>query len=469
MRQCSPSNGSDRDRAGGPMPSRWSLTGRRAQAQAVGAGWWLAAVFLVTALVAGADAQGPKADPSVLVTRVDTPVTPVVSDHLLDLVSDAEAEGHEALVVEIDTPGGLDAAMRDIVQAFMGADVAIVVYVTPSGARAASAGALIAWASHVVAMAPGTTIGAATPVDLGGGEVGDKVVNDAAAYARAIAGQRGRNVDVAAEAVTEGRALSDSEALDLNLADLRADDRHALLESLDGRQVHLPSGTTTLRTAGAAVEERDMAFLRQVLQRLADPNLAFLFMSLGTLGLIYELATPGIGLAGGAGLVFILLALFGLAVLPIDAVGLLFLVVATALFVVELFAPGIGIAAAAGAVFLGLAGVFLFPEDTPGLSLRPAALVPTVMVVGAAVVAAGRLALRARRAPTSTGIQALVERELIVARAEGNRGRATADGAWWNLRSDNPLQVGERVQVARVEGLDLVVKPATTEPAEQGP
>lgn len=417
---------------------------------------------------APAAAQAPEGTPSVLVTRIADPITAVIADHLAEAVGVAEEQGHAALVVELDTPGGLDTAMRDIVQMFLGAEVPVVVYVSPSGGRAASAGALIAWSAHVVAMAPGTTIGAATPVDLGGGEVGDKIVNDAAAYARAVAEERGRNVEVAAEAVTEGRALSATEAVDEGAADLVVDDRAALLDALDGRRVVVASGETVqLRTAGAAVEERDLSFLRSLLQLLADPNLAFLFLSLGTLGIIYELATPGIGVGGGVGVVLILLALVSLSVLPIDAAGLVFLAVAAVLFGVELFAPGIGVAAALGSVSLVLAGLFLFRDDAPGLSLSLAAVLPTAVVVGGGVVVAGRLALRAREAPSPTGPLALVGSEATVARASGAVGQAHLSGAWWNVRSDVPLAAGARVVVRDVDGLELVVEPV--EPDQKEP
>lgn len=413
---------------------------------------------LATARVASAQEAG---DGLVLVTRVDDPITPVIADHVAEVVARGEDNGHEAVLIELDTPGGLDPSMRDIVQEFLTADVPVVVHVMPSGARAASAGALIAWSSHVVAMAPGTTIGAATPVDLEGGEVGDKVVNDAAAYARAVAEERGRNVDVAAETVTEGRAFSDTEAVDQRLADLVAEDRARLLDAVDGTDVTLADGTTvTLRTAGAGVVEEDMSPFRRVLQWLADPNVAFLLMSLGTLGLIYELATPGIGIAGGVGLILILLALLSLAVLPIDAVGFVFLALAVVLFVAELFAPGIGVAAAFGAVSLALAGLVLFRDDAPGVSLSLAAVVPTVAVVGIAVVVAGRFALRARSAPTATGTGRLVGREVDVGRASGPSVQAMVDGAWWNVRSDDPLRPGDRVRVRDVDGLDLLVDPA---------
>ena len=412
-------------------------------------------------------AQGVDGEPSVLVTRVDDPITPVIADHLAGMVDEAEQAGHEALVVELDTPGGLDSAMRDIVQTFLAARVPVVAHVTPSGARAASAGALIAWSAHVVAMSPGTTIGAATPVDLEGGEVGDKIVNDAAAFARAVAEERGRNVDVAAAAVTEGRALSDTEAVEENVADLIVAGRSALLEALDGREITLPDDAhATLRTAGAAVEEERMSFFRRLLQRLADPNLAFLFMSIGTLGIIYELASPGVGIGGGIGVLLILLSLFSLAVLPIDAVGFVFLALAGVLFVAELFAPGVGLAGGLGAVSLALSGLFLFPDDVPGLSLSLAAVVPTVAVVGVAVVGAGRLALRARGSPAATGAATVIGRELEVARASGHEGQAMVEGAWWNVRSRQPLKAGDRVRVQEVEGLDLLVDPVS--PSEKG-
>ena len=343
----------------------------------------LGAVLGLLGPLAPAGAQTGEGRPTVLVTSVDDPITPVIADHLADVVSTAEDEGYAAVVVEMDTPGGLDTAMRDIVQTFLRAEVPVVVHVTPSGARAASAGALIAWSSHVVAMAPGTTIGAATPVDLEGGEVGDKVVNDAAAYARAVAEERGRDVEVAAEAVTEGRALSASEAVDEDVADLVAVDRPELLELVDGTRVELPDGTVvTLDTADAEVVEQDMSAFRRLLQWLADPNLAFLFMSLGTLAIIYEIATPGIGVGGGLGAVLLVLALFSLAVLPVDAVGLIFLAVAAVLFGVEVAVPGIGAAAALGAVSLALAGVFTFRDEGPGVSLSLAAVVPIVRSSG---------------------------------------------------------------------------------------
>lgn len=317
----------------------------------------------------------------------------------------------------------------------------------------------LAWSAHVVAMAPGTTIGAATPVDLEGGEVGDKIVEDAAAYARAVAEERGRDVDLAASTVTEGRAFSASEAIDADLADLEAADRTELLSSLDGTTVVLASGEqATIRTAGATVQEYDMTFLRSVLQVLADPNLAFLFLSIGSLGLIYELASPGIGAGGGLGVLLILLGLVSLSVLPVEAAGLLFFVLAAGLFVAELFAPGIGIAAALGALAMVLAAVFTFREDAPGVSLSLAAVIPTAAVVGIAVIGAGRLALRARSGSPTTGASALVGQRLVVEHVSEASAQGRLDGSWWTLRGEEPLAEGDHVQVTAIDGVELVVE-----------
>lgn len=411
------------------------------------------------AALATEDEHGPGAAATVLVTGIDDPITPVIADHLGDALGRAEKGRHVALVIELDTPGGLSESMRDIVQDLLGADVPVVVHITPAGARAASAGALIAWSAHVVAMAPGTTIGAATPVDLEGGEVGDKIVEDAAAYARAVAEERGRNVDLAAATVTEGRAYSASEAIERGLADLQSVGRAELLSSVDGSTVTLADGErVTIRTAGATVQEYDMTFLRSVLQVLADPNLAFLFLSIGSLGLIYELASPGVGAGGGLGVLLILLGLVSLSVLPVEAAGLPFFVLAAAFFVAELFAPGIGIAAALGALAMVLAAVFTFREDAPGVSLSLAAVVPTAAVVGLAVIGAGRLALRVASNSPTIGASTLVGQSLAVEHVSEGSAQGRLDGSWWTLRSEEPLEVGDLVQVTDVDGVALVVE-----------
>jgi membrane-bound serine protease (ClpP class) len=407
---------------------------------------------------AGGDTSGSA---RVLVTTVADPITPVIADHLGDAVERAAEGGYQALVVRLDTPGGLDTSMREIVQSFLGADVPVIVHVAPRGARAASAGAIITFAAHVAAMAPGTAIGAATPVQLEGGDAGEKAVQDARAFAESVAEVRGRNVEFAADTVLEARSASASEAVDIGAVDLVAADTDALLAAIDGSRVELAGGDeVVLATADALVEEYRMSLFRRILQFLADPNLAFLFLSIGTLGIIYELASPGIGVGGVIGVVMVVLALFALSVLPVNAAGFLFLFIALALFVAELFAPGIGVFAFLGAGMLVLSGLFLFSEDAPGLELSLAAVLPTAVVVGGSVVLAGRLVVQARRRESASDVaRRFAGRELVVERARDRAGQARIEGVWWNVRGDAPLHEGERVVVERVDGLELVVVP----------
>jgi membrane-bound serine protease (ClpP class) len=430
---------------------------------------WLLAVALlgVSWLLAWAPAALGQA-PTVLITRVAGPITPVAADQLADGVRAAERDGHTAFLVELDTPGGLDTSMRQISQAFLNARVPVVVYVTPSGARAASAGAIITFSAHVAAMAPGTTIGAATPVDLQGGKISDKVINDAAAFAEAVAAERGRSTTFAIDTVRKGRAVTADEAVRLEAVDLVAADRAGLLEALDGRRVEVAPGTTvTLQTAGAGTVEHRLSWTRSLLGWLADPNLAFLFLSIGTLAVIYELASPGMGLGGVIGAVLLILGFVSLSVLPVNLAGLLLLALAVALFVAELFAPGIGVFAGGGTIALLLAGLLLF--DGPVAVAMPV-LWPVALVVGGGTVLAGRLAWRARRTPSVTGAGGLFGRTAVILDVAGDgSGSVRLDGAWWRARPrDGPLAPGQRIRVIELDGLDLVVEPAS-QPAEPHP
>ncbi|MFE9628995.1 nodulation protein NfeD [Streptomyces sp. NPDC006527] len=400
--------------------------------------------------------------PSVLVARVDGTITPVVADHLQEGLRIAEREGHAAFVIEMDTPGGLLQSTREIVQEFLASDVLVVVHVAPSGARAASAGAYIAMAAHVAAMAPGTHIGAGTPVTGQGEEASEKVVNDSVAFAVSIAEQRGRNADFARDMVREGTAVSDREAVRTNVVDLVAPSRDALLTELDGRQVVVgpedAEREVTLRTAGAQVVEHDLGFFGELRQLLASPELAFLFLSIGTLAVIYELASPGMGLGGVIGAVLLVLGFVALSMLPFHVGGLLLLILAAALFTAEVLTPGVGVFAAGGTVALVFAGILLFRGE---LGVDPAVLWPTAVVVGSGSVLAGRLAWRARLAQASTGAEGLLRQEAVVRRADGGSGQVWLEGAWWTVRDRTaPVTEGEHVRVVDVDGLDLIVERA---------
>lgn len=436
----------------------------------------MAGCFMVTAAVlAGAVPAEAQQARSVLVAEVADPITPVTADYLSEGVDRAGAQGFEAFVIELDTPGGLDSSMRRIAQSIISSEVPVVVYVSPRGARAASAGAIITMSAHVAAMAPGTAIGASTPVELEGGDVSDKVINDAAAYAESLARLRDRNVDFAREMVTEGRSVPVTEALEIEAVDFVADSLSGLLEQIDGVEVTLAEGeTVTLGTAGASVERYDLGFLRGIQRLLADPNLVFLFFSLGTLAIVYELASPGIGVGGVLGAILLVLALFATAVLPVTAAGLALLGVALALFAAELYAPGVGIAAAGGTVALVLAGVFLF-RGTPGIGVGVGVLVPVAVLMFASVVLAGRLVVKARFGKVAIGQGHYDGMEATVKRVDGKRGQAMVDGAWWKIVSaGRDLVEGERVRVVGQKDLELQVEPVEgreprEEPEPQGP
>jgi membrane-bound serine protease (ClpP class) len=424
---------------------------------------WHAAVVIGVACAVASDvsAQDGPTRP-VLATTVAGPITPVIAGHINDGIARAERDGASAYLIELDTPGGLDTSMRAIVQDILASEVPVIVYISPQGARGASAGAIIAFSAHVAAMAPGTTIGAATPVSgQGGDDLDAKVVNDAIAYATALAELRGRDVEFISDTVRDGRSASASEALELGAIDVVATSVDELLQAIDGTTVEVGQAGRQVRldTAGAIVVQHEMGVLRTIQQFLADPNVAFLLLSIGTLGLIYELASPGLGAGGAVGVTFIVLAMFGLAVLPVGVVGIMFLLLAGALFVAEVAAPGIGVAAAGGALAMVLSGIFLI-DDAPGIEISAAVIVPSALVVGVFVVVAGRIAMRSRVAPSSTTGPGLFVGQHATVRLSGSGPQVFIQGAWWGVRpagSDEVVADGSQVEVVAMDGLTLVV------------
>jgi len=405
-------------------------------------------------VVAAALLAGP-VDPSgnrVLLMEVDGAITPVVADYVADAVAVAESELYQALVMTLDTPGGLDVSMRDIVQTLLNSTIPTVVYVSPEGARAASAGTFITMAAHVAVMAPATSIGAATPVDLQGGEITDKIINDAAAFAVSVAERRDRNVEFAEDSVRDGRSVTSREALELGVVDLVADDLDDLLVEINGREI--TSLGVTLSTTNATVVREEMGTLRQVLGWLADPNIAFLLLSVGTLAIIYEAANPGLGFSGIAGAIMLVLAFFSLSVLPVQVAGIALFLLAIALFVAELFVPGVGVLAGGGTVALILSGLFLFEGS---VNVSPVVVWPSAAVLGVASVVAGRAALLARRKPATMGPETMVGR-VVKVKSTGGRQIALLDGTWWDVISDVVLDDGSKAKVIGTEGTRLLVE-----------
>lgn len=412
-------------------------------------------LLAATVLSLGGPAAAAGGDDTVLLTEVDGSITPVVAVYLEDAVQTA-ADRDAVLIVRIDTPGGLDTAMRDIVQSFLNAPTPVVAYVAPEGARAASAGTYITMAANVAAMAPATSIGAATPVDLQGGEITDKVINDAAAFAVSVAERRDRSVEFAEDAVREGTSITAREAVERDVVDLQADDVDDLLAQIDGMVVEVEGEPRTLSTAGATVEDHEVSPFRQVLGWIADPNLAFLFISIGTLAIVYEAANPGLGFAGIAGAIALVLGFFSLSVLPVNIAGIALLLLAAALFIAEVFVPGVGVLAAGGTLSLLLSALFLFEGP---VAVSAPVLWPTAVVMGGATLVAGRMAMKARFAPPSTGPTRLVGEVVSVDAKDDRHGDTFVDGAWWTVVPESgPLRSGTH-EIVSVEGLKLVVRP----------
>ncbi len=440
----------------------------------------LRVAIVLAALVAGLTASlaGALAAPataaagtSVGLTRITGTITPVTADHLDDTVQRAASAGHQALIVQLDTPGGLVDSTRRIVQNFLDAPLPVVVHVAPSGADAGSAGTFITYAGHVAAMAPATTIGAATPVGGQGEDLDAKIVENTAAFAEAIAGARDRDVDLAVDAVRDGRSVTADVALEEGGIDLVVASTSDLLDELDGVEVEVRGDTVTLATAGAEVVEMPVGTARRILGFLADPNLAFVFLSLGTLAILYEIANPGVGLGGVVGVSSIVLAMFAFAVLPVTAVGIVLLLVAAAMFVVELFAPGIGAGAGGGSAALLLGGLFLFPADT-GLGIDLRVMLPTVVVLAVLSALLGVMVARTRHEPELNYADQLAGRQVTVTGASEGRPRAQLDGTWWRLRpaaDDTALRDGDQVTVVARDNLDLVVAPTQVTTADPDP
>ncbi len=442
------------------MPGSAGVTAARSRAV-------LALVCLIAgiALLASSGATAQPGNRTVAVTDVRGAITPVTADHLADTIEGAERDGHEAVVVVLDTPGGLVASTRQIVQTFLDAPVPVIVYVAPSGADAGSAGTFMTLSGHVAAMAPATTIGAATPVDAEGQEAGDKIVENLASFAEAIAEERGRDIDFAIASVREGRSITANTALERGVIDLIAPSIETLLDEVDGTEVEVRDTSMVLQTADALVVDVEMTGPRRLLQLLADPNLAFIFLSLGTLAILYEIANPGLGLGGVVGVVCIILAMFALSVLPVNWAGAALMIVAAVMFIAELFVPGVGVGAAGGTAALVLGGLFLFQAQS-GASVSMWVLIPTAVVTFGLTIFAGVMVARTRKMRSSGGSDDMLGRLGKVEGVAEGHPRAKVGGTYWRIRpadDQQPLRDGDEVRVVERRNLDLFVASTSTD------
>ena len=423
-----------------------------------GFSWALA--FLATALALTGSASAQETAPRVLAVEFENDINPVTQDYLVDAIERGEREDYDAVVIELDTPGGLDSAMREIIKKELDAEVPVVVYVAPPGSRAASAGAFITLAADVAAMAPATNIGSSTPVAVGGGEIPDdlrrKVVNDAAAYARELAETHERNGDWAEAAVRSASNLGAQEALEQNVVDVVAPDLPTLLDEIDGMRTE-PKGFV-LDTAGATVDTVEMSLWKRILDLLVDPNLIVLLMSIGVLGITIEILNPGLILPGTVGVISLIVGLFGLQVLPVSWAGILLMLLAVGFFAAEAFVPSHGALALAGAVSFVVGALMLFDPAGEGyqVSIWVALAVGGTLALVTAIVATK--VIRARRAPTKTGREEMVGEVGVVRSAIAPSGLVNVHGEIWKAHTDgNPLAPGEYVRVSGV-GEDLVLE-----------
>ncbi len=393
--------------------------------------------------------------------RLNGVVDPFTANYVRGGIEAADAEGAAAVLLTIDTPGGLDSSMREIIKSILGSHVPVICYVSPEGARAASAGTFILIGCPVAAMAPGTNVGAAHPVGVSGAIMSKKVENDAAAYIRSLAQRQGRNADWAEQAVRESVSISAEEALKDNVIDLIAPDEAALLRDVDGGVVQVAGDrTVTLQTAGATIEAQNMGLGAQILHTLLSPDFAFIFFYLGIGLIVIELLHPGLSVPGILGTVSLVSAFVTFGLLPVQIIGVALLLASALFFLLELKHPGLGLPTVGGVVCLVLGGLTLFNPSVPNARVSLWVIIPVAGFLVLFFATVVNAALRARRMPPSTGSERLIGREGTVETDLEPEGVVLVASEEWSARSvAGPLPRGTRVRVVGVERLRLDVEP----------
>jgi membrane-bound serine protease (ClpP class) len=410
------------------------------------------------------------AAPPVATIEMDSAITPVTVRLLTTAIDRAQSEGAQALVVQLNTPGGLERSMRSMVQSILASPVPVIVYVSPTGARAASAGVFITMAAHVAAMAPATNIGAAHPVAVGGGgmdkEMTKKVENDAAAFARTIAAERGRNVEWAEKAVRSSVSATEREAVKLKVVDLVAENVPDLLSKIDGRTVKTSKGPVTFATKDAPVKVIEVRFRDRFLALISDPNIAYLLMMGGILGIFFELSNPGSILPGIIGGICLILAFFAFQSLPVNWAGLLLLLFGVILLIAEIKVVSHGVLAIGGVISMLLGSIMLYDSpDVTGIRLSWGVILPTVGATAGLVFFAVSMGIRALYRPAATGSSAMVGRVGITRSALQPEGQVLIDGELWRAVSPEAgVGPGEPVQVTAIDGLTLTVTRSARRP-----
>jgi membrane-bound serine protease (ClpP class) len=441
-------------------------------------------------------AQEPAREPrnTAVLLEIRDAIGPATSDFFRRTLEQANERKVSLVILQMDTPGGLDSAMRDMIRDILASEVPVATYVAPSGARAASAGTYLLYASHIAAMAPATNLGAATPVQIGGSpsepardksradnkdDAADaprepanalerKAVNDAVAYIRGLAELRGRNADWAESAVRSAASLSASAALEQNVIDVIAADIPELLRKIDGRKIKVASGEIELATASLVVERVEADWRTQLLAVITNPNVAYLLMLVGVYGLLLEGYNPGALVPGVVGAICLLLALYAFQVLSVNYAGLGLMLLGLALIVAEAFTPSFGVLGLGGIAAFVIGSVILMDTDVPGFEIAWSAIGGMALAGGIAVMVTSIYVVRSRRRPVETGAQQLLRETAVATEAFDTEGFVRIHGELWRAVTNVPIAAGQRVRVVKVDGLTLEVVPAADEPRHIG-
>jgi len=423
----------------------------------------LSLILIVLIIAGGSLSYGENDKPVFDIVTVNAAITPAVATYIIKSIDQSYAEGSAGLIILLDTPGGLDLAMRDIIKELLNSRVPVIVFVYPSGARAASAGVMITMASNIAAMAPGTNIGAAHPVAIGmGGKMdetmAEKVVNDAVAYSKGIAKKRGRNSKWVERAIRKSESVTAEEALKLNVIDFIANDVSQLLAKIDGKTVLLPSGEVLLNTKGAIINEKKMGLRERILTTLSDPNIAYLLLMIGLAGLYFEFAHPGAILPGVIGGISLILAFFALQTLPVNFAGVLLIIFGIILFIAEIKIVSHGMLTIAGVISLVLGSLMLFESPIPALRVSLKVMVPTIVITTLFFVAVIGLAIKAQMRKPATGVEGMIGEKGDAVTSVHEDGKVFIKGERWNAYSKDMIEEGEKIEVVGIKGLRLEVK-----------
>jgi membrane-bound serine protease (ClpP class) len=424
---------------------------------------WLFFLLLPLVWLAGGGLSALAQTRAVYVLPAVGSINPGLAEFIIEGIHTAEQEKAHALVIELDTPGGLDTSMRAINQAIINAKVPVIVYVSPKGARAASAGMFITMAADVAAMAPGTNIGAAHPVSVGVGKMdkvmGKKVENDAAAYARSLAEERGRNAEWAEKAVRQSVSIDAKQAQKLKVVELVADNLEDLLQQLNGREVKVDKEKVALKTLGVPVKNVQESLRTRILKTIADPNIAFILMMIGLAGLYFELAHPGAVLPGVVGALSLLLAFYAFQTLPVNFIGLLLIILAFILFFLEIYVTSFGLLSVGGIAALLLGSLMLYRTEEIGMGIAWSVLIPTVLVISGFFLAVAGLVVRSQLRRVLTGKPAMVGERGVAYTDLKPQGQVFVHGEYWLAESETPVAAGDTVEVVEVVNLKLIVRP----------